>query len=220
MAGYRFNRSNRRYRRSRQLQFRPRAIRAVMPYNVKSRRFYRAPSLHIKRTYDVETINVTSGTAINRAYTTQLDQLPSFAEFTTLFNKYRINRVVYRAEPVFSNFQFVSGAATQSYVPKIVDAVDTGGAAALSTASDYYQYANRHEIDGAKVWYRSFVPSVLADIGGNQSAGPRFKQWNNFANPDVVHGSYMLGIFPEPTTNPNYAVRITCTVFLSLAGVR
>lgn len=158
----------------------------------------RAPNVyHFKRT--VKLTNIPSNTAgVLSGFSFAFNQLPNVAEFTNLFDCYRINKIVFKLVPTASDDP-IGG----SYIiPQTHTVLDYNDAAAPASLAALYEYQNWRMKRGTYIHTRAFVPATLdatTTSGAIAGTNPKYKQWLNCANADVPHFGLKLGIDPSTT---------------------
>lgn len=121
--------------RSRRFQKRWRKSRYVVPrYRKIANQIY-----PFKRTYEVG--NYVSGSGlVNFGYYFQLDNLPTYTEYTTLFDSYKVKMVVLKVwSGIDSNDANGTTATSCGYLHHVHDYNDSN---TLSSLDEYYQYSS------------------------------------------------------------------------------
>jgi hypothetical protein len=120
-----------------------------------------------------------------------LTQLPSYTEFTTLFDQYRISRLEYTFLPYFT-----IGTPT-AYAPFIATAVDYDDGTAPASFGAIQQYENSRVISAYRQFAASFQPHIaVAAFGGAFTSYANNRPgWIDSASPSVEHYGlkYVIG---------------------------
>lgn len=175
--------------------------------------------VYFSSTYQVATILAGgAGTVGNYAYNTVLSSIPNYAEYQALFDQYRIKKLVFRFEPVFTDNTDAGGAGAATpanpYVCGYMRIVkDYDDSIALTQESQYLQYDN---LISKPVMGKSFkvivYPKMKLTTGGNTdvSVTPR---WIDLDNVNVNH--YGIKVYSPVTNLPigYFETRIYCTVY-------
>lgn len=175
------------------------------PRRMMRRRMYRRkPRLsslkvhHFKRTITFDPI-ISQTTNSFGAYAFQFNQLPNFSEFTSLYDSYRINKIVIRYVPNINSAN--SGSTPMSQFHTVLDYNDATPLTLLNTA---FEYQNWKMTRGATVHARTWTPSILDGVGNSGGVSPSFvkpayKQWIATSSTDIPH--FGLKWVCEATTN-------------------
>lgn len=125
-------------------------------------------------------------------YYFSLDELSSVSSFTSLFDAYRINKVVLICNPV----QNVNGNAslqtpTGHLSQELITVIDRDDVTQLSTSSAFEEYETYKRTGCYEKHVRKWVPSVSAQVfktsGTTIGYSQRTKQWIDMAQTDVQH---------------------------------
>jgi len=122
----------------------------------------------------------------------QLQHVNGFGEITSLFDNYRINRVLYRWV-ITRNPDLATGAANKGVYPRIVWTHDFNDQIPISR-NLIYQRSNMKEFMAsdnklASRWY-SIKPSTLVQIyetSTSTSYGPKWRQWMDTSDNNCPH---------------------------------
>jgi len=176
-----------------------------------------------KRQYDVADILVPANTAVlgfASAYT--LSTVPNVAEFTTLYDNYRIMAVKETFWPPFNTFQ----SANTNAVPEIYTVLDFDSSTIPTTLDDLNQYQTLQRKFFTRPHSRFLKPRAaqqgLATSAGTFTGALQVKRsaWMdcNFTNINY-YGLRGAAVCAEP--NPNdYRIRRTVTVYMQFRNVR
>lgn len=176
----------RRFRRKRTIPKRRiiRHRRRVVP----RRRFNKSNICHFKRTYIKETITISGGTPlVSKAYSFALSDVTNATEFTSLFQAYRLNKIVFKLQP---RFNVVNPTATL-VAPQIITAIDYNDDSGSFNASSLLEFGTHRVHFGFKPIIRKFTPACEVALLGASTAVvsgiQKFKQWIDTAAPDAKH---------------------------------
>lgn len=177
-------------RRRPSLRRRPRMLRRRSNYR---RRVKTNPLVHhFKRT--VRLTPIAAGAAFaGYGYSFTLSQLPAVAEFTNLFDQYRINKIVLKFVPDKNSAEF--GAAT-SPIPTFHTVLDYNDATAPATLNEMLEYANHRMTRGSAVHTRVFTPASLDAVaagGATSLSNPTWKQWLSTSASNIDHFGLKAG---------------------------
>ena len=136
----------------------------------------------------------TVNTFIGKGLQFTLNDLPSVAEFTALFDQYKIEKVVVHMIP------FSTGSLmTQNVSFPLITVIDFDDAATPTTEDFLLQYANNSITHANQEVHRTLIPRVAAavyDAGGLFNGYANQQTWIDAASPAVVHYGFKAGIGP------------------------
>lgn len=204
-------RRRRRYtRRPRRMMRRPRRTLSKRSLNVH----------HFKRTFTLTDVNSSSAGNQFFGYSFNLTQLPNFAEFTSLFDAYRINKILVKFVP---NHNSSDVGVTAQNIPNFHSVLDYNDATAPASLNQMYEYANWKMTRGTAIHKRIFRPTTLDSVdtgsGAVSSSNPQWKQWINTGNANVNHYGLKVGIEISQATY-DISWRPYITVYLSCKSVK
>lgn len=156
------------------------------------RRAMRSSVYHFKRTFIGGAITSATTTTLG-AYSLQFSNLPQNTEFTSLFDMYRINKIVIKFIPNHNS----SEMGATKYIPQFHTAIDYTDATAPANLEELYQYQSWRMTNGSKVHTRQWVPSVLIDAlesTPTQATIPKLKQWISTEQTDVKFFGLKYGL--------------------------
>lgn len=181
---------------------------------------------HFKRTVFYENvIGVNNLVNYVTAWGFTLGQLPDVSNFSGLYDEYRINKVVYKIIPKFSelvvNTNDSSGQA--KLLPQIHSCIDYDDSLSLSQANglnEVTQYQTHKMTMGNQIHTRVLVPKM--ELVGDGSAGvPKARQWIDTDNTTALHNGVKVFIpkllSANASTQLDYDVQIT--TYLSFRNV-
>lgn len=150
---------------------------------------------HFKRTFTLSPVGSSNVSPVFAGYSFNLTQLPNFAEFTSLFDAYRINKIVVKFVPNHNSSDV--GALGQA-IPNFHSVLDYNDATAPLTLNQMYEYANWKMSRGIaihkRIWRPTTLDSVDTGAGAVSSANPQWRQWINTGNANVNHYGLKIGI--------------------------
>lgn len=144
---------------------------------------------HYKRTVAADVVTVLAGFVGYFSTTFQLSDLQDVADFTNLYDQFRINKVVYKLIPKFTPNN-VNVNANSNPGGEAVSVLDYNDASTPSSISQLLQYGN---VRKSKYWRgitRTFTPAVL--VNGYKSAVgnaylSKYKQWISMGDITTPH---------------------------------
>jgi len=156
---------------------------------------------------------------IASAYTFSLDQLPSYTDFTALFDTYKINRVVIQFEP--RNMTMVT-TSNGTDVPLLHVITDTDDSTIPASVQEMEQYSTYRHVPATHPLTVSISPNVLvmAYKTAVTTAYSPAKRWID-AN-DVTTPHYGLKLILEQTAGPIYQFHysVIVTYYITCKNVR
>lgn len=174
------------YRRN----YRRRTLRKRRPMR-RTRRMIRRPLKrtlnvhHFKRTLIGTDIPTATGTTFG-AVIFRLNQLADFADFTNLYDSYRINKVVWKLVP---NVNSAEAGATQK-LPQVHSVIDTNDNTAPTALTQLVQYSNYRMTMGSRIHTRMLTPAsrdeAFQSTGTAYPATINFKKWITTEYPAIT----------------------------------
>lgn len=224
------------YKRKRPTRYAPKRRRYARVSNMRMvkvhnfTRWWTAPSINL----EVLPFPANTFTVVPFAFSFALNQLPNFAEFTALYDHYRIVKVKVMLFPSF-NVSFADGLSTNTTASDLgrvwscIDYDDDNAFAPnLTGLNDMRQRKNAKVTRGSKIHKRYFTPSVLqvvADSGGTNAVAPKFKQWLSVTDDTVPHLG-LKGIYENGMVNAAPAgeligyLRAECKFYIQCKNVK
>lgn len=203
----------RRFRRKRVIPKRRtfRHRRRVVP----RRRFNKSNLCHFKRTY-VKVANIAvTGTAVVHALSFSLSDIPNSSEFTSLFQAYRLNKIVVRIQPKFN----VGNSTGTIAAPQIVTAIDYNDDNAGFTRAQLLEYSTHRLHFGFRPMIRKFTPAIEGALLGATNAVvsgvQKFKQWVDTSAHDVKQFGFKVIFDPLAANTVTYNYDIYATTYFS-----
>jgi len=162
-----------------------------------------------------------------------LSDLPDYTDFTNLFDWYKINKIVVRLLPYFSQTTDVPNSATFGTFSsasnlRIFTAIDTGLAPTLTAANavnTIRQYSNCKVTPYIKGQTRSFRPrydGLDAETVESQTVGPT--PWIDTTSTSAIHYGLLIaidtsGLNPASINQGDVLLRIEATYYMSFKSV-
>lgn len=146
----------------------------------------------------------------------KLSDLPNFTEITTLFQLYRINCVVMKFMPGYSDV--AAGQVTR--LPVMHMANDFNTIAPWTSPNEAFQYQGLKSIRTDKPFSWKIFPKAIIDAytGGVSGASilPKARQWCSTATggENVLHYGVKYYL-DSPALSTNTTIKIYCTFYLS-----
>lgn len=167
---------------------RRKAVRRYRKRAAPRRRVPRGPiSLTVRRHCFIQTI--TQNSVIEYGVMTfRLDQLPNSAEFTSLFEMFKITRIKLRFQPSYNDS--TAGAAAASRLPIFHCSKDHDDIAFPTSVDQLYQYDSYRQFRTDRPWTIVLKPKVLPLIYGTalvNSYGVAANTWVSCDNPATNH---------------------------------
>jgi len=172
---------------------------------------------HFKRVFHGTDINAATAGNVLGGLAFQFNQLPSYTEFTNLFDEYRINGIKIQLIPNFTGADLNPTTSAVS-VPNIWSIIDHDDSTSPANLEELLQYPNCRMTRGSRTHTRFFRPSCLIDVAGI-TTGVKFKQWINLANTNIPHYGFKYFI-DQMNTGPVGTWRVFVTYYFSCKGVR
>lgn len=170
-----------------------------------------------KRSYSMDLLTTASGQGTG--YYIALNNLPNFAEFTALYDSYRIEWVTVWAIPTQTEAP-VQGA--NLFVPTLYTVVDKDDAAAPGTLASQLEHGNVRMVCMDKMKkVASFKPAVQGELfrsGATRGFNRLDDQWIDCAQADIPH--YGLKIWTEPAMTGFNGIRLIADVYVSFKDTR
>lgn len=160
----------------------------------------------------------------NNALTFRLHDIDQYSNFTSLYDQYKILKIVVYMIPQLNN-DTNTGTGTpytggSTYVVK-----DYDDYSALSTASDYRQYANVKQVPNGVMKTRKFslVPHIARSAyqaGGFTAYSNDRDIWLDCAYPEVQHYGLKMGIDPYSNNTCIQSWEISATYYIAFKNLR
>jgi len=202
----------------------PRPVNASRDAIVLNRTFVGARDQGFGTSQTFNTIGLSPGTqytAKNLIF--QLNDLPGFTDFTTLFSEYRVLELEFTFVPVFNSYNStVSPVGTgmgQAMAPILMTAVDEDGAANNSRVEQQLQYStniiHHHPQGTTKVRFRpSWFTSAQTGVTGTTSNSAKGQGWiallSGSGGGSVDHFGCAVGVYTPEVVDPGAPGPLTC----------
>jgi len=126
-----------------------------------------------------------------------LDQLPSYSEFTTLFDRYKITRVDIKFVCSFNGANIAIPATTPTSIPQLLSVHDYDDETALSQSADYYQYSTFRIDRLDRILNFSLVPRVASAVYNGAFTGyGNSVMWLDMNSTGVRHYGFKFEVDP------------------------
>lgn len=163
------------------------------------------------------TTGVDGYTATSDQITLAFQNVPNSAEFTALFDSYKLLKAKMTMTWTPGNVDNIGDLANVQF-PKIFliwDKDDTGAI----TIDELLQYQKVYQYqfgDGARMKYSTHIPlyvrNSLTDItGGTGANGPLYQPWIDMGSPAIEHGTLKLILFGTPNTTYTFETLYSLT---------
>lgn len=171
------------------------------------RRRVRGARLNVKRTFWVEnwTPNTTTTNGFWRYYQTSIGVMPSIAEFTAMFDQYRINAVKITFRPRFDNFG--GNDTTDTTLPGVTNqagcmmhvckdpysVVGPTGTYTSANLNAFFEQGNVRTYTGNRafsVYYKPTINKTVDGAGGSNNVERARAPYINSNNIQVVHNGF------------------------------
>lgn len=190
-----------------------------------------SPSNNIFRTkrsfFETFTVNYNGGT-VNTfdAFDFKLNTLPSYTEFTNLYDSYRITKIKMHWLPRMNIFSFDAYTATSTESPQLLTVVDTDDSTVPSSLDELLERETMRVHHFSKPFTITFKPKFsLAAWGGTlftSYAEGGANQWIDVLSPGVPYFGVKVGTTTYSTNNSgeNPVWDIITTYYLEFKKVR
>lgn len=160
----------------------------------------------------------------------RLDDLPQLSSYQTIFDSFRINKVVVKFRPLQSmvptNATDGSGTNVSTTPPLLQTVIDYDDSNLLTSENQLLNYDNLKISQPWQMHKRVFVPAISANAfkAGGSTIGyyQKKKQWIDAAYPDTIHYG-IKGYTPGPitlTATTQAAWVVYVTMFFSMKELR
>lgn len=161
------------------------------------------------------------------AFTHKLSDVANYAEFTSLFDQYRIVGVKISILPLANSVNTGDASSVMDTTMVIHHCMDfddgTPYAASLAGVQDMQQRGNYKRAKGWTPTYKYYKPRVLTlgtvAAGGQNVVNPR-APWTNCANADLVHygSKFIFQIFNSSAIATNMVFDVQMQYYIQLRG--
>jgi len=205
--------------RSRTVFRRTRRVRRRMPSAGRSRivRPLKDNVHHFKRTFQGADLAISNAGANPGGLSFLFGSLPSVTDFTTLFDQYRINLIKVQFVPNFTGGD-LNPAATFQTIPNLHTVIDHDDAATPGSLNVLLQYTSMKMTRGSQTHTRLIKPTTLANIGGVNNVGHRYKTWIDMTQTTIPH--FGLKYWIDQSNGTSGTFRSYITYYFSCSGVR
>lgn len=220
----------RRFRPRRRLRRRPRNMIRRRPVMRRTRAPQRMMAHWFKRTCKLGNISASiSGgvpSGIASAYSFSLSQLPSFTEFTNLYDQYKITGAKMSFVPGATEALYspLSGVASQHGYNRFHSVIDYDDSTPPISEDQMLQYQSVKTTNGLRTHTRYLKPKVLREVYRSALTtgyNPTASQWIDTVQNDVPH--YGLKVWcdaPFSSTNASITYTVYLTLYFGCKNVR
>lgn len=189
------------------------------------RRYYKKKNPYANRVYnfkrklflqDWTVVGATQATGVRQF---ALSDLPGYQDFTSLYDMYKINKVIFKIIPKYTEAPLASGTSVaNSNIQQIHSAIDYDDGTAAANINVLTQYQSHRMTRGNKIHTRTLVPKVQANVS-SLSALPKANQWIDCDQPAVAHSGvkYIIPAASAAGTFTYYDLEVT--MYLSMKNV-
>lgn len=168
-------------------------------------------------------IGITPGAVpFGRADNFRLDQIPSFNEFTQLYDQYQIKAVKIQYIPRFTEVT-ISGTTSTAQIGNIWSCLDYDDSTAPTSIGTVLQYQNVKRTQMNKIHTRYLKPMVATEVfatGIASSYAPKRNIWLDASNASVEHYGVKMWVDSIPASSPPIVFDAVVTYYLMFKNVR
>lgn len=214
-------------KRTRKSSYRSRKARRTMRKPRMSKAVVNSSLVSIKRRYFVGNWQPTVSAGWNSTnYSFRLNNIPSYTEFTALFEQYKINAVKLTFIPEFmgqldQNNAFISAANPGSYVatPRVYTLIDKDGDPQISTENAMLENGAVRLITNPHKAFSIYVKKPCAQFEvatslGFSGAAPKPSPWLDCDNYGVNHFGVGLGAYVTGSITSLITYRVVATYYM------
>lgn len=139
----------------------------------------------------------------------KLSDLPGYANFTALFDQYRITRVEVEILPTAQPALVTGGTLGTARGCYLFTVVDNDDASVPASINEMRQYATAKVHANMSVVKRSFKPAVLVQAYESNVATayePKFNAWISTTDPATQQFGMKIGMYTVDSSNPTNTV--------------
>lgn len=176
---------------------------------------------HFKRKLFLQDgISIPSTAPWSYAYQFRLMDLPNYTEYTALYDQYRINKIVLKLIPKYTESTVQAGATTNNAIMQQVhSAIDYDDLSYPTGISQLCEFQTHKMTRGNQVHTRVLVPQCQINVGNLGAAAPKAKQWLDCDQPGLSHRGVKVFI-PNPTpANTTVYYDVEMTYYVSFKAV-
>lgn len=184
----------------------------------------RKPNVYyFKRFVEKTAISITAGSSNTfGVYSFRLDELPNFAEFTNLYDAYKINRVKISFIP-FSNVSLVRDGnpddfKNTEYTNRLFTVLDYTDVTVPVTINQLREYQSCKWSPNNRIHKRYFKPKVTGIVTAGSFQTSPWLQCSDSS--DVQYLGIRYGLTHQATATSNTVYRVEATYYCSFKQVR
>lgn len=213
--------------------FRRRYRRRTRRRAYKKRRYYdkviraalpRMRTFFFKRNFDVGSLSGSSAGAASGGHSFQLSDIPNFAEFTALFDQYKICAVKVRVIPTQNVTQAAPTSVTAfNFGVRYAFVIDYDSSNSLGSFDDAREFGTVKIKQITKGMTRYFKPRVKSANENDSStivASGNRRTWLNTALTNIPHYGMRVIIEQLPAAGINVDLQFETTVYLAFRNVK
>ncbi len=175
----------------------------VIPYGI-----WRSEPHHFRRHVDLGTITLSTAGITSGGFSFQLDEVPNFAEFQSLFDLYKIEYAEVHMLPSFTNV--LPSTATTFTTVRVATVIDYNSSGAFATFDDARDFESAQVTDVCAVSARKIHPMYLTGVeedGSTIVVGGASRGWLNTTRADIPHYGFRYAFEQAPAT---YSLSVKC----------
>ncbi len=185
------------------------------------------PKTHyFKRHVDLGTITFSTAGIVSNGFSFQLDEIPNYTEFTTLFDLYKIEHVeVHMLPGTNSQNNQIGVGGSVTYPPRIATVIDYNSSGAFASFNDArdFESAEVHQAIRRDPIVRRLTPRFLTGVeedGATIVTGGASRGWLNTARADVPHYGFRYVGEALSTATELMGFRCEAIYYLAMRSVK
>jgi hypothetical protein len=181
---------------------------------------------HFKRHVDLGNVALSSAGISTNGFSFQLDEVPNYTEFTTLFDLYKIEHVELHMIPSANSANTLTGiGGAINYPPRIATVIDYNSSTGFASFDDARDFESAEVVPAIRrnPIVRKITPKFLTGVeedGATIVTGGASRGWLNTARADVPH--YGFRYVAEQLTSATEFIGFRCEAiyYLSMKAVK
>lgn len=175
---------------------------------------------HFKRTWIAnDTLPINSSGNYYKGYYFTFASTPGVSEFTTLFDQYRMNKIVVKFIPNFTGSDLNPGTSALT-LPNVHTVIDYDSATDPASIDELLHYGTYRLHKCARSFTLVWTPACEVDLGGVAGAGLKFKQWVDMAQTGIRFYGLRVAIEAAGGTVASAKYTPYVTYYFSCKGTR
>lgn len=177
--------------------------------------------LSTTRLFESTSVTASSAGAVSTGYSFSISTLPDIADFTALFDQYKLNKIEFTLVPNITSND-MNPVTTYYEMPNVHTIIDRDDDATPGALINLMQYPSYRRTRGHQVHKRVWVPSLAqtiyktASTTGTAQKGP---MWLDLADTTLPHFGLKLYI-DQTNAATNIKYRLYIKYWLQFKGVR